>query len=143
MQIDHRHDPWKMLVGCIMLNQTTYVQARPVVDSLLELCKSPTELIRFYTHHKEQMVDMLKPCGLQNRRADSLWKFSTAWSLGERDLHKLPGIGQYARDSYAIFIEERTDVDPTDKELRKFLRWASDASSSEVRSQGPEAGSGS
>ena len=63
--------------------------------------------------------------GLQRRRSQALIRMSTAYACwwDGRDPTDLPGIGRYGADSYRIFIRGELDVQPTDKELRKYLEW--------------------
>ncbi|NBR00729.1 MAG: hypothetical protein EBT79_10465 [Actinobacteria bacterium] len=35
----------------------------------------------------------------------------------------LPGVGRYARDAWAIFVEGRDDVFPADGHLMRYVRW--------------------
>jgi hypothetical protein len=41
------------------------------------------------------------------------------WDLD--DATKLYGIGKYGSDSYEIFFKQNYRVDPTDKELKRYL----------------------
>ena len=40
----------------------------------------------------------------------------------EEDATRLYGIGKYGSDSYEIFFNGNYTVDPTDKELKRYLR---------------------
>jgi hypothetical protein len=42
------------------------------------------------------------------------------WWNGE-DATKLYGIGKYGSDSYEIFFKQNYSVQPTDKELKRYL----------------------
>jgi len=48
-----------------------------------------------------------------------------AWLQGRPtcydDVLKFPGCGKYAADSWAIFVEGRTDVEPSDGKLNWYL----------------------
>jgi endonuclease III len=41
IQEDYLNDPWKMLVCCILLNQTTNQQVRKVLQAVFELIPNP------------------------------------------------------------------------------------------------------
>lgn len=70
------------------------------------------------------LAEILKPLGFQNKRANTLIKFSEDWVSKDwtnpRDLY---GIGQYAADSYDIFYNNRLDIKPNDGVLVKYLEW--------------------
>ena len=72
----------------------------------------------------DRMVEMLTPLGLYKRRVNLLKGFSRdfMWKKWTRisDLH---GIGQYASDSYEIFVNNNIKIKPTDKVLQKYLKW--------------------
>jgi hypothetical protein len=38
-----------------------------------------------------------------------------------QDATRLYGIGKYGSDSYEIFFKQNYDVEPTDKELKRYL----------------------
>lgn len=137
-----REDPsgWRMLVGCILLNLTHRRQVDPVYPRLFSEWPSPELMANASLVILE---DELRPLGLQHRRAATLKYFSRWWTDagGSRGYPKLgqwvgrdpgfgeriralepPGIGDYARDSWAIFAEGIVpDWEVRDKELRKHL----------------------
>jgi hypothetical protein len=116
-------DPWKSMVGCILLNQTSRRQVEPMVDALFD--EWPTA--RAMEKADGSLEELLKPLGLQNRRAQSLRAFSKWY----REHGHQSNIN--ARDSWIIFIvgpKERHiryalehDEWPADKEL---ARWFGD-----------------
>ncbi len=117
-----QHDPWKMLVLCIMLNQTSYKQVHPVKDEFFERWPTPQKAIR---GNKKKMIEVLRPLGFYNRRTNIIKKFSKQYiSLNWQDVGDLYGIGKYARDSWLIFQENQLPQDVTDKELKKYVNWA-------------------
>lgn len=113
--------PFWMLVACVLVNQTTWRQAGP----------AHRELMKRYTirtlsrAEPEALHDLLRPLGLWRQRSRSLVRLADAW-LRRRprtaiDVMSLPGCGPYAADSWAIFVEGRYDVAPTDFKLRRHL----------------------
>ena len=70
------------------------------------------------------MAELLKPLGLHNRKAKVIKKLSTAILEDWNSVLELPGVGKYAADSYRIFIDGYIDIEPTDKELKKYKEWA-------------------
>lgn len=119
-------DPWKMLVGCIMLNQTSHKQVRAVITDFFE--RWPNAGIAANADEAE-MAEVIKPLGLYNRRAKNIKKFSKMYvefnehctDLKWEEVNALYGIGKYGADSYEIFVKHNYDIEPTDKELIKYL----------------------
>ncbi len=118
IQEDYKNDPWKMLVCCILLNQTNNKQVRPILSSVFELIPNPQSAILC---DKRVLADCIKTTGLQNIKADRIVKLSSKWVSGFTDVRDLPGIGEYGRDSWKIFIEGNLKISPSDKKLRFYL----------------------
>lgn len=123
----YKDDPWKLLIGCIMLNRTNHRQVRSVIVNFFE--KWPDAETAAEADEAE-MAQMLKPLGFYNRRAITVKKFSKMYSdmvfwfdnlEWSNDIKDLPGIGKYASDSYEIFVNNNHNIKPTDKELIKYL----------------------
>lgn len=114
-----RH-PWKVMIACIMLNQTGYKQVRGVIWDFFE--KYPDALCAANADSKE-MAELLKPLGLYNRRAKTIIRFSREFNSGLA-LEDCYGIGKYALDSYKMFCGRSLDVEPTDSKLKMYLEWA-------------------
>lgn len=116
----YRNEPWKMLIGCIMLNQTSNKQVRPVIKEFFEKWPNPISVLKAKT---EDMVAVLRPLGFYNVRADRIKHFSDDWihKVGWKKVSELRGIGKYAEDSYEIFINGNKNVNPTDKVLIRYL----------------------
>lgn len=117
-------EPFWMLVACSLVNLTTWAQARPAFAALQTLYPGPEYLARAVP---EDMHPFMRPLGLWRRRTETLIRFARAWveqgtPADAAAVLKRPGCGQYASDSWAIFVEGRTDVDPTDGKLGWYLR---------------------
>ena len=114
-------DPWRLLVACIFLNKTTAKVAVPIMDTFFSRWGSPEAAS---DAEETELSELLKPMGLQKKRAKMLIRFSNeylgAWSSPARDLH---GIGKYGEDAWRIFCCGDLDVQPSDKELRRYLSW--------------------
>lgn len=119
LQHEYAHDPWKMIVVCILLNQTTNTQVRPVLPELFK--RYPNAMVMSGAN-TTQLADLIRPLGLQNRRAETLVKFSKAYVKGH-PIEKCFGVGKYAYDSYKLFVLRDLDVEPTDKELVAYMAW--------------------
>jgi len=113
-------DPWKLLVCCIFLNQTSRKQLDKIRVEFFERYPTPESVIK--AEHSE-IVELIKPLGFYNRRTNSIKKFSSDYLGDWVDVKELYGIGKYASDSYEIFIKQNFDIEPSDKALNKFLYW--------------------
>lgn len=117
-------DPWRLFVACIFLNKTTAKVAVPIMDAYFSRWGSPEAAS---AADETELCELLKPMGLQKKRAHMLIRFSREylgpWSSPARDLH---GIGKYAEDAWRLFCCGDLDVQPTDKELLRYLSWYKD-----------------
>jgi methyl-CpG-binding domain protein 4 len=115
-------NPWKLLVACMLLNKTTASQVRTVIWKLFSTYPTPEAAIAANTTDLEVL---LRPLGLFRKRALAIQKLSeeylnSNWQRPE-ELH---GIGKYAADAYYIFCRnEWRDVQPDDKDLKKYRDW--------------------
>ncbi len=132
LQEVYRNDRWKMMIGCILLNQTTRAQVDTVRHQLFE---TYPDALAMAEANPDIVAEIIRPCGLQNRRTKSIINFSNAWINWEPEtpIIKYPGIGTYAEDSWNIFvdgkldmyiewIEGKPDIQVGDKELKKYLK---------------------
>jgi len=116
----YQRDPWKMMVCCILLNQTNRKQLDKVrLDFFM---KFPTAL-EIIEADPEEISIMIAPLGFKNRRTATLIRFSTEW-LNKRwyEPIELYGIGKYGQDSWEIFKKGNLNVEPTDGVLKKYLK---------------------
>jgi len=119
IQQEFQHDPWKMLVGCIMLNQTNNKQVRQVIYDFFRSYPTPQSITQ---ESIPDITERLRPLGFYNRRAQSILRFSYEYINKEFEhITDLYGIGKYASDSYEIFIKKNKNVQPTDKILIRYL----------------------
>jgi len=119
LQEIYQKDRWKLLVCCMMLNQTTRTQ----VDQVrLEFFKKwPTPELASKANLRD-MANVIKSLGLMNRRSAAIKKMSEQYVLGEWEKAiDLYGIGQYGQDSWSIFIDGNLNIKPLDKELKKYM----------------------
>ena len=61
IQEDYPNDPWKMLVCCILLNQTNNRAVRPILDSVFELIPDYHSSINC---DSDRLAAMIKTTGL-------------------------------------------------------------------------------
>ena len=118
IQEEYINSPWKMLVCCILLNQTNNKQVRPILSSVFELIPDPMSTIGC---DPERLAAVIKTTGFQNVKASRIIKLSQKWVDGFEHVGQLPGIGKYGIDSWNIFIECDLSVIPTDKKLIGYL----------------------
>jgi methyl-CpG-binding domain protein 4 len=128
IQEDYIHDPWKMLICCILLNQTNNKQVRPILSSVFELIPTPMSTIGCDI---ERLAAVIKTTGFQNVKASRIIKLSQKWVDGFEHVSQLPGIGKYGADSWEIFINKNLSVLPSDTKLRSYLRDIKNPSLSE------------
>lgn len=125
-------DPWKLLVCCILLNQTTRRQVDEVLEER-ELFKKWPDCSSMAAADIKQLEMLIQPCGLWHRRARTLITFSEQWEnwLYEKrrrpehaDIRHFYGIGPYAIDSYRFFVDGDISRGPMsgDKELIAYYR---------------------
>lgn len=130
IQLRYRDDPWKMLVACMLLNRTQRVQVDAVIEDLFRVFPVPEALA---AADLDVVAGLIRSLGFQYQRAQRLIRFSHAWVVLKepeippeamaRLLEALPGMGPYAVDSYKLFVLGTLSVQPTDKELKRWLEW--------------------
>ena len=108
-----------MLVCCMLVNLTNRKQVDTIRDKLFSRYPTPKDMMR--AKHTD-LVDIIKPLGLYNTRADRLIKMSEGYVKGFKSVDELYGIGQYAKDSWEIFQNKNNNIKPTDKVLQEYLR---------------------
>ena len=118
IQEDYQEDPWKVLVCCILLNQTSNIQVRPLIRDFFEKWPNPESVL---DEDEITISQFIRTTGFQNVKAKRIKNFSLQWSSGQRDLDKLQGIGTYGKEAWKIFIKKEFDFIPTDKKLKSYL----------------------
>ena len=112
------HYPWRVLVLCALLNRTGRKQVRPMFEAFFEAFPTPQQLLR----RQDRLGEFLRPLGLWRRRAEGLTRLTQDY-LDGKPPEGCYGVGRYALDAHAIFVEGRTDVRPTDHFLKPYLVW--------------------
>jgi len=111
---------WQHFVGVIMLNQTGRKAVKTVLPEFLYWFPNPNTLINA---NEEFVKSIIKPLGMVNVRYTRLLKMSQDYLTWDgNDATILYGIGKYGSDSYEIFFKNNYLVEPTDKELRRYLQ---------------------
>lgn len=118
IQEDYKDDPWKILVCCILLNQTNNLQVRPLIKEFFEKWPNPESISK---EENSIISQFIRTTGFQNIKAKRIKDFSFCWNKGERDPSKFPGVGKYGKEAWRIFVENDYDFIPTDKKLKMYL----------------------
>lgn len=111
-------DPWKVLAVCLLLNRATGTVARRYAWTMFARWPTPDRL----ANAGPSLERLLAPLGFTSQRPRLLREMSAAFARGSWDrIEDLPGCGRYAADAWAIVIERRRDVEPSDGHLRRYL----------------------
>ena len=110
---------WEHMVGVIMLNQTGRKAVKTTLPEFLYWFPTALSLL----HADEEFVkSIIQPLGMANVRYTRLIKMSQDYLTWDgNDAEELFGIGKYGSDSYEIFFKKNYSVQPTDKELKRYL----------------------
>ncbi|OIW03216.1 hypothetical protein TanjilG_13010 [Lupinus angustifolius] len=85
------YDPWRVLVTSVLLNLTTGVRVRRVLSNLFNLCPNAKSCIEVEVQEIEQVI---KTLGLQNKRAKALQRLSHEYLYGSwTHVTQLHGVG--------------------------------------------------
>ena len=103
----------------MLVNVTNRKQVDTIRDELFSKYPTPKDMMK--AEHSD-LVDIIKPLGLYNTRAERLVRMSEGYVNGFKSVDELYGIGQYAKDSWEIFQEYNFNVKPRDKVLQEYLR---------------------
>ena len=118
IQEDYLDDNWKMLVSCILLNQTTNQQVRKVLPDLFSLISNPETAIKISPYLIQSVI---RSTGFSKIKTERIVAMSRKWLEGFKEVQELPGIGRYASDSWKIFVEKNYNLEVTDKKLKLYL----------------------
>jgi methyl-CpG-binding domain protein 4 len=78
---------------------------------------------KFLKATEEEVKDVIWPLGMVNVRYKRLHGMTTDFLTWQHeDATMLYGIGKYGSDSYEIFFKRNYTVEPTDKELKRYLK---------------------
>jgi methyl-CpG-binding domain protein 4 len=111
---------WEHMVGVIMLNQTGRKPVKMTLPEFLYWFPTPQALI---AADEDFVKTILAPLGMMNIRYQRLVRMSQDYLTWDgEDAKILYGIGKYGSDSYEIFFKHNYSVEPTDKELKRYLQ---------------------
>lgn len=118
IQEDYLGENWKMVVCCILLNQTTNQQVRKILPRLFELIPGPDSVLAI---DPELIQSTIKSTGFSKIKTERIVAMSKKWLEGFSDVKELPGVGRYASDSWEIFVNNNYSLEVTDKKLKMYL----------------------
>lgn len=114
-------DVWKMMVCCVFLNQTSRTQLEGIIDEFFEKYPEPR---CFMTNDKDEVLELIKPLGLYNRRYNTLVNFTDdyirKYEPSKRNIFELYGMGKYSTDCYRLMYLNDLTVEPSDKALKSY-----------------------
>jgi adenine-specific DNA glycosylase len=117
--LEGRTAAWQHMVAVIMLNQTGRKPVKTVFPVFMRHWPTPS---KFVQASEQQVKDVIWSLGMVNVRYKRLVEMTYGfvnWDLD--DAARLYGIGKYGSDSYEIFFKNNYTVEPTDKELIRYL----------------------
>ena len=130
-QEEYRDDPWKMLMICFMLNQTSHKQVDQLRHAFFDRFPNAESLT---LAEESEIADMIRPLGFYNKRAKAWKEFSNQWiaavdkysgtNIPVFELEKMRGVGKYALDSWKVFQLYNYEVKPEDHVLNWYVEWA-------------------
>ena len=118
--LEGRVAAWQHMVAVIMLNQTGRKPVKTVFPVFMHHWPTPS---KFVQASEQEVKDVIWSLGMVNVRYKRLVEMTYGfvnWDLD--DAARLYGIGKYGSDSYEIFFKQNYTVDPTDKELIRYLK---------------------
>ena len=112
-------ETWRHMVAVIMLNQT----GRQPVKTVAPIFWSQWyDAVSFSLATEQEVKDVIWPLGMVNVRYKRLKRMTEDFLTWDcNDATMLYGIGKYGSDSYEIFFKNNYAVEPTDKELKRYL----------------------
>ena len=115
---------WQHMVAVIMLNQTGRKSVKTVFPIFIDRWRTPDAFYRAFTYFNQaqDIMEIICPLGMCNVRYKRLTRMTQDFLTWDHtDATKLYGIGKYGSDSYEIFFKQNYTVNPTDKELKRYL----------------------
>ena len=110
---------WQHMVAVIMLNQTGRKAVKYVLPMFLNRWYKPLDFLQASI---DDVKEVIWPLGMYNVRFQRLKRMTADFLTWDgNDAKMLYGIGKYGSDSYEIFFKQNYTVEPTDKELKRYL----------------------
>ena len=128
-------DEWKLLVSCMMLNCTTRLQVDRVLWRLFLLAPTAADAIALGSTPEglEALERVIAPLGLHRKRTDAFVRLSkdvekqrAAHGGRVKNVSACHGVGVYAADAHALFVDGVLAGPPRDHALRWYHAWATE-----------------
>jgi len=117
-----KSEPFWMLIGCILMNRSKWKSVEPVLGTIRKRWPTPEALAAV---PYETLIKVVAPVGIQSRKTLNILEFAEMWVIlppaNAEEVYMMPGCGEYASDSWRIFVEENTSVRPSDSILKHYL----------------------
>ena len=113
-------EKWRHMVAVIMLNQTGRKPVKTVYPLFMHHWPTPSWLLRSTPKEVKNIIWSLGMSTVKENRIRRMTADYINWD--GNDATKLYGIGKYGSDSYEIFFKHNYTVEPTDKELKRYLQ---------------------
>lgn len=110
-------EPWQVAVACYLLNRTRRQQAHPALWRLLARYQTVKALC---LANELDIYPLVRSCGFGRRRAEGLRQMAHDFLNGAMPVH---GFGEYANQSWMIFVRNMDVHNPDDHELRRYTEW--------------------
>ena len=122
LQEDLWPNEWKILVACLLHNQTSRKQVDKVYKELFRRYPTPSSM---KDADVLDLQNLIKPLGMWKRRSETLRRFSREYIEMEWKTPKeLYGCGKYAEDAWRVFcVGDWKNVCPSDHALNKYRDW--------------------
>ena len=102
-----------------MLNQTGRKPVKTCLPEFLYWFPNPYVFLEADEDFVKSIIAPLCMVNVRYKRLVGMTKDFMTWD--GRDATELYGIGKYGSDSYEIFFKQNYAVEPTDKELKRYL----------------------
>lgn len=139
-QEEYREDPWKMLMVCFMLNQTSHKKVDQVRHEFFDKFPTAQDLV---LAKDIEISTIIKPLGFYNKRAKQWKKFSEQWieittNYGTDkppvfEIENMYGVGKYAIDSWKVFQLYQYGIPVEDHVLNWYVEWAKKEVETQIR----------
>ena len=110
---------WQHMVAVIMLNQTGRKPVKTVAPVFWSRWPNACSFLQATEQEVQDVIRNLGMVNVRTKRLQRMTKDFLTWN--QEDATMLYGIGKYGSDSYEIFFKHNYAVEPTDKELIRYL----------------------
>ena len=113
---------WRILMSCLMLNQTTRKQVEKIIWEFFDKWPDPES---FLQADLDTVSSVVRSLGFYNRRPKTMKRFTEEYINGQwTEPIELYGIGKYANDAWRVFCRgDWRSVEPQDHALNDYHGW--------------------